>query len=308
MRVLNLVTTPRPFFNDQCESLRRLGIEVDTVQVPKRTPPTESRSITDYLRFYPTVAKRAFRDQYDLVHANFGNTVPFAFGQPRRPIVATLWGSDVMQKDERIRKVNTWFARECDAVVLPSERMTDYYPYEYEYIPFGVDPRKFYPISKSQARKQVGWDEDKTIVLFPYPGEREVKKLDVAQEVVSRADDDAVIKTLQGVPHAEVFQYMNAADALLVTSRRESGPMVVKEAALCNVPVVSTDVGFVSEVLSDIKNSYVCESKSELVNRLREVLRGRVRSDGRKHVGEWRLERMAERYVDVYHAALDRSG
>ncbi|MEA5409980.1 glycosyltransferase [Haloarculaceae archaeon H-GB2-1] len=37
--------------------------------------------------------------------------------------------------------------------------------------------------------------------------------------------------------------WMNAADVLLLTSKREGFPNTVKEALACNLPVVSTDVG-----------------------------------------------------------------
>jgi hypothetical protein len=45
------------------------------------------------LFFYLQVIK-TFLNSYDLVHANFGLTAPYALVQPHRPLVLTLWRSD----------------------------------------------------------------------------------------------------------------------------------------------------------------------------------------------------------------------
>jgi len=94
---------------------------------------------------------------------------------------------------------------------------------------------------------------------------------------------------------------------VLVTSRRESGPMVVKEAAMCNVPVVATDVGFVAESLDGVEHSHVCDSEDELVEGLATVLAADERSDGREQLEATSLEQMGERLVSVYEDALERS-
>jgi glycosyltransferase involved in cell wall biosynthesis len=51
--------------------------------------------------------------------------------------------------------------------------------------------------------------------------------------------------------------YINASDLHLLTSDFEGSPNSVKECLACNVPVVSTPVGNVHDLLSDIDGSYV---------------------------------------------------
>jgi len=52
-------------------------------------------------------------------------------------------------------------------------------------------------------------------------------------------------------PHNEIPLWLNAADALLLSSRSEGMPNAVAEALACGCPVVATDVGACREMLAD---------------------------------------------------------
>jgi len=296
MNVLNLVTTPRPFFQQQCDILEKNEVSVTTISIPGRETQADNRSVTDYLRYYPTVVRNSL-DGFDVIHANYGLTAPFAIAQPSRPIVLTLWGSDLMGKYKTVvNRCTKYFEK----VILPSPAMAADLKTSYTLLPFGVDIDLFRPVEKEIARDKLGWENNEVVILFPYNSSRSVKRFELAKQIVDTVGD-ARLHVLSGVPYGQVPLYMNASDAVLITSERESGPMVAKEAALCNVPVVSTDVGFVPDVLADVKNSYVCGSKQELVDRLEYVLDSRLRSDGRKHAEEW----MGDRLVNVYESVLE---
>jgi len=114
----------------------------------------------------------------------------------------------------------------------------------------------------------------------------------------------AVLHAVTGVPHEEMPTHMNAADALLLTSKREGSPNSVKEAMACNLPVVATDVGDVADRLRDVTPSHVCRSDAELVDGLVDVLDRGVPSNGRAAIEPLGLERMAARIRDVYENAL----
>ena len=55
------------------------------------------------------------------------------------------------------------------------------------------------------------------------------------------------ITTLKKQPRSMVWDRMLAADVCLITSTRESGPLVAKEAIVCGCPVVAVDVGDMGE-------------------------------------------------------------
>jgi glycosyltransferase involved in cell wall biosynthesis len=310
MRVLSL-TTKRGvgIYQQQVETLEEAGVEVDTIVPPgsHTTAGRESRSPVDYLRFFPTVIRESL-DDYDLVHANFGLTAPMALAQVRLPVVLSLWGSDLHGQFGWLSRL---CARRCDAVVVMSEAMASELDRDCHVVPHGVDFEKFQPEPKSAARDRLNWDPNRRHVLFPYAPDRTVKNYPRAERVVERArerlDAPVELQTVSGVDHEEIPTYMNAADALLLTSDHEGSPNTVKEALACNLPVVSTLVGDVPERLDGVSPSAVGDSDAELATLLADVLADPFRSNGREAVADLRLERTGARLLDVYES-VTRTG
>ncbi|MFC7045384.1 glycosyltransferase family 4 protein [Halobacteriaceae archaeon GCM10025711] len=313
MSVLNLSTNVKArFFDEQLRALERRNVRSTTLGVPgdqwETQSDTRSRSLVDYARFYPTVLRHALRN-YDVLHANYGLTAPFGLAQPRLPTVLTLWGSDLFG---RYGSVSRLAARYYDAVVVMSEEMARALDVDAHVIPHGVDLDRFRPIDREAARREVGWDPDGLHVLFPYSPNRSVKNYPLAERVVdateTELDREITLQTLSGVPHERMAYYYNAADALLLTSRREGSPNSVKEAMACNVPVVATAVGDVPERLAGVSESVVAESDDELVAGLADVLAGDRRSDGRDAARAVSLDRMGGRLVEVYEQVIADAG
>jgi glycosyltransferase involved in cell wall biosynthesis len=309
MKVLNLVTNQEAeFFKQQVTAVSERGVDTTTVAVPgaRRAGDDDvsGRSPLAYLRFYPRVLRSAL-DGYDLVHANYGLTAPAALAQPIRPVVLSLWGSDLFGS---MGELSRWCARRADAVIVMSEDMArELRPIDSHVIPHGVDLDRFRPLPGRIARERIGWDHARKHVLFPYAEGRPVKDYPRAASVVEaardRLDADVALQTLSGVAHDLMPLYLNAADALLLTSKHEGSPNTVKEALACNRPVVATDVGDVANLLEGVENAKVGRSDEELVSGLVTVLRRGAPSDGRVHVQSLGLERMGERIVDVYESA-----
>lgn len=62
--------------------------------------------------------------------------------------------------------------------------------------------------------------------------------------------------------HNEVSEYIKSSDCLVLTSRFENLPCVILEALCCGLPVISTNVGGVKEVIND-DNGIIIESENE---------------------------------------------
>lgn len=308
MNVLNLTSKENsPPFELQVEALEDRGVECTTVSVPGTVTADSSRSVIDYLRFHPTVLKKSL-GSYDLVHANYGLTAPFALAQPRLPVVLSLWGTDL---DGDLGWISEFCANFCDATIVMSEGMKRDLGRDCHVIPHGIDLDLFEPMARSEAIDRLGWDPDAKHVLFPYKAERTVKNYPRAERIVEAVRDDVPepvsLQTARDVPHEEMPLYMNAADCLLLTSEREGSPNVVKEAMACNLPVVSVDVGDVRERLEGVTPSEVCRNDTELRLALSAILNRGERSNGRDRADEIGTERMADRIHDVYRDVAGRA-
>lgn len=332
MDVLQLVTTDdRTFFLDQVRALERNGINCDVIAaspgsatytdslgpISSRVLPAPGHNLPYYAvnaaYGYPRILKTVLTNEYDLIHVNSGLAAPYGLLQPGRPVVQTFWGSDLMGDylGGRYSHVCRFCARRFDAAIVRNEAMRQTLGTDAHVIPAGVDMTKFSPMPKAEAMDHVGWDPETKHVLFPYDPTKshskrtDRKNYDLAATVTSQVDDElsepVELQTVSGVPHDEMRYYMNAADALLLTSKLEGSPNTVKEAMACNLPVVSTDVGDVRTRLENVTPSAVCTSEAELVDRLVEVLETGERSNGRTHVETVSWDRMADEIIQVYN-------
>lgn len=305
MHVLILTTNEdAPFMNQQIAALERRGVSFTIRSVDGETGPAQSRSPLEYLKFFPTVFRES-TNGYDLIHAHYGLTAPMAVAQFHQPTVLSLWGTDIYGPGEPVSRV---CAPMCDEVVVMSEEMRRTLGRECTVIPDGVNLEQFYPLSQEQARETVGWDENGHDVLFPYSPDREVKDYPRAERIVRTVDglleEPVRLRTVHGIDHDEVVNYMNAADTLLLTSKSEGSPNSVKEAMACNVPVVSVDVGDVPEQLEGVNPSVVAASDRELVEELQAILERGERSNGREAATEISVERTAAQMLEVYERVI----
>jgi glycosyltransferase involved in cell wall biosynthesis len=119
--------------------------------------------------------------------------------------------------------------------------------------------------------------------------------------VLKQRHPDAELVLVSGKPHSVIPLYMNACDVFLLASSSEGSPMVIKEAMACNLPVVSTDVGDVGEVISGVEGCYLVEPDvNDIAAKLELVLNRRERTNGREKIAHLAADPIAQRIIDVY--------
>lgn len=311
LSVLHLVTANEIFFRQQIEVLEEKGVTCDVCLVPGGEQVdgamAERRGIREYLQYFQKVRRYLRNGDYDLIHANYGLTAPFAITQFRLPVVLTLWGSDVVGFDGMVTKACAW---RCDAITVRSEEMRELLGRGDAYIvPSGVNLDLFRPIDRIEARERIGWDVESTYVLFPYSPEYARKNYPLAERVVNQVSrelgNELKLETISGIDHEQMPYYLNAADAMLLTSKHEGSPNTVKEAMACNVPVVSTDVGDVKFRLDAVSPGGVGRNLEELVDLLTDALKSEKRSNGREMVQEVSWNQIGTKFLEIYQEVMN---
>lgn len=136
------------------------------------------------------------------------------------------------------------------------------------YQPNGVNTNFFKPIPKEECINKLNLRSDKRYILFVSSNFiRDQKRYDRFQEVMTILKNkyklfDIEELKLINTKRLLVPLYFNAASLHLLTSDFEGSPNSVKEAMACNIPVVSTDVGNVKELINGIHGSFVSKTKN----------------------------------------------
>lgn len=113
---------------------------------------------------------------------------------------------------------------------------------------------------------------------------------------------------LKGYNRDQVNALMYNCDALLMTSKTEGSPQVIKEAMACGCPIVSVDVGDVAERTSGVEGCYVVPSREpkDIAEALQKAIAFEGKTNGREKIIEMGLnnELVAEHLMRIYEQVL----
>jgi glycosyltransferase involved in cell wall biosynthesis len=288
------------FVWQQAEHLRRVGHHVDVLHVEG------AKSRLRYVTSGWDVFSRTHKEAYDIVHAHYGLSGVPALFRWRTPLVVTLHGSDVLvgRVQPLISRAVAAFA---DAVIAVSPEICEKIPGEL--IPCGVDVNLFKPRDRTAARVRLGLTQRAKLVLFPFDPARRVKRVHLARQAVERLGLGVELLIVSGVANAEMPWYYSAADAMILCSESEGSPTSIKEALACNLPIISTDVGDVREIMSGIEGCEIVEADADALARGLERILGRQRStpfDGRSRIMRYDQRHIIASIVRVYERIAER--
>lgn len=301
------------FVQSQVQSLEALGVDIALHVI------AGDRGAVAYALDVPAVRTAVRRFRPDLVHAHYGLAGWTAQWQPR-PLVVSYCGDDLLgsaargaarQSKSRITmRMSQAVARKAAAIICKSrnlaaalERPAD--RARAHVIPNGVNIDRFSPGDRDAARRTLGFDPAERLVLFPHaPEQAEQKGFALAESVMQQvrsAEPAARLLHVTGVPHARMPEFYRAADCLLLTSKSEGSPNVVKEALACALPVVGVDAGDVKEWLSRVPECRLAERRAEpLAEAVLDVLRAGRRADTSSVRAELDERTVARRIRAVY--------
>jgi glycosyltransferase involved in cell wall biosynthesis len=318
LRVLVVTNLLGPFAR-MVEGLRRIGVDVDQLYLDRR-----SLGRRVYLKA-PRLLRRAVKGaRPDVIHVIYGGVMAEIVTRTIRkpPIVITFSGSDLLgglEKRGPLKRVAVRYgvhasrraAARASAVVVQAQVLADALPERDRarayVIPDGIDTTLFAPKDQAACQRELGWNRDPSVkhVLFPASSERPEKRFELAAAGAALVDPpgSAELHELSSVPHDQVPNWLNAADAIVLTSTHEGSPNVVKEALACNVAVVSVDVGDVREQIEGIEGCFLAEpTPADIADKLARALARGGRVDGRERMAGRSLEGVARQLLDVYRS------
>ncbi|MBR5574419.1 MAG: glycosyltransferase [Paludibacteraceae bacterium] len=113
---------------------------------------------------------------------------------------------------------------------------------------------------------------------------------------------------LKGYTRDQVTALMYNCDALLMTSKTEGSPQVIKEAMACGCPIVSVDVGDVAERVSGVEGCYVVPTREpkDIAKALQKAIAFGERTNGREKIVEMGFcnVQVAEQLLCIYKQLL----
>lgn len=305
-----------PFLVRQVELLRQQGVEVEIFHFEGR------KKFLNYLRAIWDVRKIVRASQFDLVHAQWGQSA-FPVLLTSLPLIVTFRGSDIYGvrsesgSSSLLGRVLVFFSRSivsrrARAVVLVSRQMETLLPRSVlrktTVVPSGINLDLFTPMEKTKCRTDLVLSLDTALVLFGSSPGRPEKRYELAAEAVRLVSAEIPCQLIVAtkVPHDLMPIYLNAVDLVVLTSTHEGSPNIVKEALACNTPVVSVAVGDVVDRLGGLRGCAIAESTpAALASSIKAVLRSTFPFEGRESIVNLDEVKLVRRLIGIYEGVRE---
>ena len=267
MRVLHITTNypteDHPIFGifvkEQVESLEALGVECDVLYCDRK-----GRGTWMYLTYIPVIWYKILKGHYDVIHCHhvlsallyslnlwplFKKNVVSYQNDPTREWKINCFGLVHLLFNRIIIKNTSTYLKHSKTVYLPN----------------GCNESFFVPMDRQECRHKLNLKDDAIYVLYMdsnHLGRPQKRKDRFMQTIEILKKDFPHIEAMElyNTPREKMPEYINSCDLHMISSDFEGSPNSVKECLCCNVPVVSTDVGNVREMIGDIPG---CEVVSE---------------------------------------------
>jgi glycosyltransferase involved in cell wall biosynthesis len=287
---------------DQVEEIRRRDIAVELFSFPRgrRNYVPATRRLRALLR----------RECFDLVHAHYGLAGWCARLAGARPLVVSFHGTDV--RHPLVGPLSRRLARRADLVAAVSRAL--YAPEDGRpglppapgsaVLPCGPDLDRFRPLPRAEARRALGLAPEGRYLLFPADPQRPEKRADRAREVA--AASGAELLTGGAIEPERMPLWVNAANAVLVTSDYEGFGLACVEALACDVPPISTPVGIAPWALAGVDGALCApfDAAAWAVAVRPHLEAADPRVAGARRAAALSAGRMAERTIEAYRDVL----
>ena len=305
------------FVEEQVKGLRSIGLEVRVLFADRR-----QEGPLVYYRLRNKISAAVTEFEPDVIHVMYGGVMAdqVVRGRHARPVVVTFHGSDLLGENLSgwARKIISRYgvycskraAKAAEGVIVVARHLVGALngtatAEKVRLIPCGIDLERFKPIDPLVCKRRLGWSTQSFHVLFASSNGDPVKRPWLASAAVAQMsnsqDRPVELHYLTGIPNGEVPVWLNASDALLLTSMHEGSPTVVKEALACGLPIVSVDVGDVAERIEGLEGCHLARPEpAELAAKLDLVRARGNRLNCRTRLGELSITTIAQKLKGFY--------
>ena len=277
------------------------------------------KSKLEYLKSIYNIHSKVKKNKYDLIHIHFGLSGLFLLCplKIKIPILVTFHGSDIQKESTHnywMVKISKMVAKRVNAAITLNKNMDKLvrsFNNNTYIIPCAVDTETFKPIYEPKQ-----YDGEKIVkIIFPSNRNRQVKNYDLFKKTIEILELEYNLKImeyeLKNMSRNEIAQLYSECDALLLTSKSEGSPQVIKEAMSCNLPCVCTPVGDVSHLLSNVKDCYVSNQHNakELADLVYKSIQLNGKGiSGREKIFELKLdtESISQKIFNVYSTLINK--
>ena len=291
-----------PIIKNQGTSLINQGMKVDFFTI-------NGKGLRGYFNNIPILKKHIMNNNYDIIHAHYSLSAFVASLTFAKPIVVSLMGSDVKSSGIFRYIINFFQYLFWNKTIVKSIDMKESLNFKNaEVIPNGVDFERFKPIDKIDAFKKTNWESAKKHILFTSDPNRVEKNFHLTKEALDILKLNGVeLHQLENISNDIVPYYINSSDVILLTSLWEGSPNVIKEAMACNIPIVSTDVGDVREIIGKTEGCYITTYEpKDVAQKIQQALDFGKRTTGREDIKHLESSVIAKKIINVYKNVLEK--
>ena len=276
------------FVREQGEELRKLGCEIAYYAVV-------GKGMRGYLRNVKPLRKKIQEFQPDIVHAHYGlcGMVAVLAAKKKVPVVVTCHNGETLTK---YGYINASLAiHRADYTICVAQHIYDKLylkPKPYMIQPCGIDLKDLPLVDKAIAQKEMNLSPDKINILFGGSFSNARKNAPLANAAIALLKrDDVNLIEMKGFNRQQVAMLLNGCDVLLLPTKSEGSPQVLKEAMACNCPIVATDVADIAYLLQGVTNSYVTSfDPADVAEKIQRVIDSGERTNGRERINELKLD------------------
>jgi glycosyltransferase involved in cell wall biosynthesis len=292
------------------------------------------------LLFWMNAVSLLLKIKPDIIHIqtmDFGKTLYFLNKLFRKPVVIWARGSDVnyLSSDKKDWKLKGPLKSANALISLTNDmkkKIQNVINREVFVIPNGINLDSFKGLSKDLYQQKYRFKKEIKTIL--YVGTlRSVKGLSYLIEamriindenirlfIIGRGDErryleelvkkyniEHIVTFVGRIPNKEVFEYMASSDVLVLPSLSEGFPNVILEAMASGLPIISTNVGGLSEIINNNENGFLVDSKnpeqiSEKILLLfnNEELRIKISKNNLEKVKNYSWESVIDRLEKIY--------